>query len=439
MTRTPNRVNPKRAIDSETGIIRWLSEIPVEPGEPEIFNYAAKMADTGKYLPLRCVDNNGGAGLTREHAYLAAVGEALERYCCSIYFKDDLRLGSYGQVSQVARALHPKEVALFHAEQRSHVRYDWFTEETQLCWTWGVAVTKKEPMLLPACMCYIPYFPFFRDEGERTIAPSISTGQATGSSWGDALLRGLFEIVERDAFSITWLNQLGVPQIDIQSSEVVGRAFEEHFARPYLQYSLHSLATDFGIPSILCIVVDTSRQPPMICSGGASHLDPERAALKALVEAAQTREWAKFMGRSGELLMIDSDYGNITDFEQHVFLYGYGDMLPSIRFLLDGVDRISFMDIPNRSTGNRRADLALSLNLVESQGCEVLAVDLTTDDVGELGFRVVKTFVPLAQSLEGDHTHRFLGGSRLREVPRKLGYPAKGDLASFNPDPHPYP
>lgn len=439
MTGTPNRVNPTRAIDSETGIIRWLSEIPVEPGEPEIFNYAAKMADTGKYLPLRCVDNNGGAGLTREQAYFAAVGEALERYCCSIYFKDDLRLGSHGQVSQVARALHPNDVALFQDGQKAHVRYDWFTEETQLCWTWGASVTKKEPMLLPACMCYIPYFPFLRDEGERTIAPSISTGQATGNSWGDAIFRGLMEIVERDAFSITWLNQLSVPQIDIHSSDVVGRAFEEHFARPYLQYSLHLLASDFGIPCILCIVVDMSKEPPMICTGGAAHLDPERAALKALVEAAQTREWAKFMGRSGQLLMIDSDYSNITDFEQHVFLYGYGDMLYAIRFLLHAADRISFPGIPSRSTGNGRADLALSLNLVESQGCEVLAVDLTTEDVAELGFRVVKTFVPLAQPLEGDHTHRFLGGGRLRTVPVKLGYARNGDLTGFNSDPHPYP
>jgi ribosomal protein S12 methylthiotransferase accessory factor len=59
--------------------------------------------------------------------------------------------------------------------------------------------------------------------------------------------------------------------------------------------------------------------------------------------------------------------------------------------------------------------------------------------VAETGFRVVKVFIPGMQQIEGDHTHRLLGGRRLFEVPRRLGYPAAAHIAELNPDPHPYP
>lgn len=428
-----------RAIDEETGIIRWLSEIPIEPGEPEIFNYSAKMADTGRYLPLKCYDNNGGAGLTREDAVLAAVGESLERYCCSIYFIDELRLGSHAEVSRRSRALSPAEIGLFHLAQRSQVHYDWFTEQTPIAWTQGVSITHREPLLLPACLCYVPYFPFLRDNGERTVAPSISTGQACGRSYTDALLRGLYEVIERDAFNITWLNQLTVPHIDIASSSRVNHVYKERFARPYLQYGLHQLASDFGIPCVLCILIDHSRRPPMICTGGAAHLDPERAALKAMVEAAQTRVWAQFLGKSREPRIIEDDYSNITDFEQHVYLYAYGGMLPAVQFLLSSDEWRSFRDFDNVASFGGVEELQRSLQMVQAAGCEVMAIDLTTPDVRELGFRVVKVIIPLAVPLEGDHNHRLLGSPRIFQVPARLGYRSQSDLTKLNPYPHPYP
>ena len=426
-------------IDNETGVIRWVVEIPIEPGEPEIFNYSAKMCDSAKYLPVGCYDSNGGAGLTREAAYRAAVGEAIERYCCSAFFPDDLILASYDELRSRHRPLHPSEVALFHPEQRNNIRYAWFTEDTRICWTQGYSLTRREPILIPACLVYIPYFPFFRNQGEETIASSISTGQASAFSPGAAVLSGIYEIVERDGFMISWLNRLPIPRIAIDSSPRVLQVFEQRLARDYLTYTLFNMTTDLGIPAVLCMIVDHSGDVPLICFGGAANLDPEQAAIKALVEAVQTRSWAKFMGARDYPFIIESDYSNIDDFEKHVFLYAYGDMLHAVDFLVTSPAEIRFADIPNRSTGTVVGDLRIAVAAIESNGYEIMAVDLTTSDVAKCGYSAVKMLIPQLHPMEGDHTHRYLGGTRLYDVPHKLGYPIASTFATLNQYPHPYP
>jgi ribosomal protein S12 methylthiotransferase accessory factor len=76
---------------------------------------------------------------------------------------------------------------------------------------------------------------------------------------------------------------------------------------------------------------------------------------------------------------------------------------------------------------------------IYSNGYEIMVVDLTSDDVRTCGYCVIKVMIPLLQSMEGDHTHQQLGGKRIYEVPRKLGYSVKSDIESLNPYPHPYP
>jgi ribosomal protein S12 methylthiotransferase accessory factor len=81
---------------------------------------------------------------------------------------------------------------------------------------------------------------------------------------------------------------------------------------------------------------------------------------------------------------------------------------------------------------------ALQRHLAEL-GHEMYAVDLTTPDVASCGYFVVKVLIPSLQPLEGDHSHRFLGGNRLYTLPERLGYPGERSFESLNPLPHPYP
>ncbi|HXY47032.1 MAG TPA: YcaO-like family protein [Thermoplasmata archaeon] len=430
-------MNRESVIDDETGLIQRVSEIPVGPGEPAIFNFSVKMANTGRYHPVRCYDRNGGAGLSREAGRLAAIGEAIERYCGSVYYPDELPLGSARSMRKLGRVVGPKEIPLFHERQQGVIHYPRFTEASKLCWARGYSLTRQEPVLLPACLVYIPYHPFRREAGEVTIAPGISTGQASAFTYDDALVAGISEVVERDAFSIFWANRLSLPKIDLKSDPRVDEVFRRVFDRTNLEYACYDMTTDLEIPAIVCLLIDRSRSPPMICTGGAAGTDPGRVALKAMLEAAQTRVWARYIGREGKVLEVAEDFSNVNDFEKHVHLYAYGDMMRAVEFLIKDP---KIIPLRNPSSGAGPVNpLRFLLQSLRRSGHEVFAVDLTTPDVGTCGFRVVKVMIPSLQPLEGDHTHRFLGGSRLYVVPGRLGYAARPRYETMNPDPHPYP
>lgn len=426
---------PEAVLDPETGIVRYVAEIPAEPGEPPLLNYSAKMANTVTYLPLGCYDANGGAGLTHEAARWAALGEAVERYCASVYFRDELVLASYAELSTTGRALAPGELALFHERQRETIRYTWFEEDTAICWLPTRSFTSGHDVLVPASSVFVPYYPFRAEEGEVTIGPGISTGLASGRSLSAAMLSGLLEVVERDAFMITWLGRLPVPRIDPHSSPRL-KTVAQRLDRTHLRYVLSWMATDVALPTVLCTVVDQSYDPPLIACGGAAHLDPEIAAIKAMVEAAQTREWARVMGHEPEPRLIEADFANVTDFEDHVFLYGHGDMGECVNFLLDAPREVAVDELPRAV---EKDELRAALARVHAAGWEVLCANLTTVDVEQCGHHVVKMIVPCAQQLEGDHSHRLLGGRRLYEVPHSLGYESDVRFETLNPNPHPYP
>ena len=80
------------------------------------------------------------------------------------------------------------------------------------------------------------------------------------------------------------------------------------------------------------------------------------------------------------------------------------------------------------------ADATAVSTRIAATGHRPLLCELTTPDVAELGLAVVRAVVPGYHPLVSGHRYRALGGRRLREVPRRLGYRA-GD----NPLPHPYP
>jgi ribosomal protein S12 methylthiotransferase accessory factor len=177
----------------------------------------------------------------------------------------------------------------------------------------------------------------------------------------------------------------------------------------------------------------------MVCVGGAADLDPVRGAAKAMTEAVQTREWAKFLGSRGQAFDFAKDFSDIEDFEDHVALYAYGDMVHALDFLLENDDDASD-DWSSQATGDPGRDLGVVRTVLAEARLDVLALDLTSPDVAQCGCYVTRAMVPELQPLDASYSHRFLGGQRLYDVPLKLGYTTRRTaMEDLNPYPHPYP
>jgi ribosomal protein S12 methylthiotransferase accessory factor len=346
--------------------------------------------------------------------------------------------GTVAELIRYHEIRRPSDYAMFHPQQPGgHLPPD---EHTPLAWTWGWSLVRRCPILVPACLVYMPYFPCFRENGEQVVGPAVSTGVACAETLEEAVLRGIYESVERDAFMIVWSNRLPIPHVKIESHPVLRRLYQKRLRREGLRYIVLRTTTDIPLPSFLCLLIDEHRTPAMICAGGATDLDPVRAVGKAMTEAVQTREWAKFLGGRGAKFQFAPDFSDVRDFEDHVALYAYGDMLQAVAFLLQD-DNGSIADCwDNESTGNATGDLEKTVSIMTELNLETIALDLTTPDVSECGFRVTRAMVPELQPLDADYLHRFMGGRRLYEVPWRMGYrDSPTTMETLNPNPHPFP
>jgi len=424
-------------VNAHAGVIRGIWEVPIDPDDPEIHVYSCRLADISKYNLWSGSEGSAGAGLSRYDARISAIGEGIERYCNSLIDKEKLISGSFHDLSKEYNVLQPEKLELFHEKQYKNLNYCQFTAEVKLKWVWGYSLINRRDILVPACLIYLPYYP---EEGEGIIGPSISTGTACASSYHEAVLKGIYEVVERDAFTIMWLNRLFFPHVDILSNSDLMHIYKNKFEREHLKYVLINLTTDIGLPVIFSLIFNKHNNSPKISVGGAVNMSPKKAVLKALVEAAHTRIWGKHLLQQNPNRKFAKDFRDIKEFADHVHLYAEEDMLKAINFLMEPKSKVSFDEIPDQSAGDMAEDLEKAVKILKDKEFDIIIVDLTTRDVKEIGLRVVKVLIPGLQPLNGCFHERFLGVKRLYEFPRKAGYVKKKiSIKDLNPFPHPYP
>lgn len=421
-------------VDEKTGIIRALYELKNYSDDPDFFYYTGILTDTSRYSPVKANVINGGVALTREDAEASAVGECIERYCAGMYDEADLMYASWEEVQR--DAVNPQDFVLFLDEQYKEEGFPLsrFSKKTPIGWTWAYSLIDSRPVLVPACFVYVPYH--FRNREEMFIYP-VSTGLACGSSREEALLRGIYEVVERDALMITWHNRLPVPRIDIHSiapPEI--KKIMKRFAPSGVEIFLSDVTTDIAVCTVLALSVRSSE--PVAAVGAAASLGPEEAVRRALLEMALGRYWLRQELLKNPHYSPGEPFRDVQNLSMHGLIYGYSNMLSAFEFMMNAKTRL-FDDMRNGSSGSIREDIEICLDIFREKGMDVLFKEITTPEIAELGFCVVRVLIPGMQPLDITHNHRYLGGRRVYTVPRLLGYMKRESRPKeLNRYPHPF-
>jgi ribosomal protein S12 methylthiotransferase accessory factor len=428
----------RRIVDPKVGVIRWLAQRTLDPGDPRIFVYVSECCDTSRLGALRCSRYGGSAAVDPQRAQAAALGETIERYCSAVYTESDFINAAYSELPP-ATAVPPESFALF--SERQHARGEFhfhpFTRDTKVHWVQGISLTRDQPSLVPACFVYVPYeFSRF----EPCITVSHSTGLACANTLEEALLTGLCEVVERDAFMLTWLHRLPAPKLSLDEIEdETASLVIERLRSAGLEVRVSVITTDIGIPTFLALLIDRSGAGPAAAIATRADLNPTHGVIRVLEEAALTWLVVKDMMRAEP----ESPGGEESMFlsrSEYLLRYARPEMLPVFDFLLESPGTIAFGDLPDRSTGDVLDDLETSLLLVKERGFDVLSVDVTTADIREAGFAVGRVIVPGLQPLDVDEVRRFRGGRRLYDAPRLLGYRDRAATEDeLFEEPHPFP
>ena len=299
------------------------------------------------------------------------------------------------------------------------------------------ALPAGEPAYLPAQLVYLAWRLL---PGEARIGRATSNGLAAHASVEEAVLRGLLELAERDAFMITWRARLSWPSLTWE-----GNARLEEFERRYLgptgvRVAAIDLSAFWGLPCVLGVARSSAPAEAPLGVGAGAAATVEAAVEKALDEAVRVRSWARALRRRDPAGARVPPAERIRRFDEHIAFYAQDENARRAGFLDAGGGRRHVREVPQLEMPSVRGRIEAICARLNAAGASAYAVDVTAPDIRAAGLRVVKVVAPELCPLDVEHAARCLGGRRLYDVPRQLGVrDAVLTAAELNPDPHPFP
>lgn len=422
-------------LDEHVGIILSLRRRRARRDDPQFAHVEARLADITRITGRPCSRGAGGTGLEEESALAKAVGEAVERYCVGMYAPEAVRL----PVREAgARAIDPRSFALFHPRQYELPGFPYarVRDDTTVEWVEGFSLTRRRAVLVPASLVQLADAP---GTAPARFGACPVSGYACGDSAEEATLRGIYEVVERDAFMVSWYNRLPGRPLDLSASAAPElRRTLERFSTVPAQVFCLDITTDAGIPSVLALMISARPGRPAAVAATAADLDAERAAARALQELASNNLFVRSLCEA-EPHRVPRTPAEVRDPEGHGLFYAARENLRHLEHLLrPSAPALALGRGPTPRVVGEKIETCVR-RLAEA-GLEAVVVDITAPDVGALGLSVVKVLIPGAQPLDFAGQWPHLGGRRLYEAPARMGRgPAAPGPWALNLFPHPFP
>ncbi|AUX08534.1 ribosomal protein S12 methylthiotransferase accessory factor [Halalkaliarchaeum desulfuricum] len=433
----------ERAVDDRIGPVSQVGERESFP----IPYYVAAAADTREFSDARAAEFAGGADTDWNRAFMKALGEGLERYCAGVYRGDGFRTATTATLREEAgeRVVAPEAFVTPEGyRQGSDDGDDAAVDETDegdsRPWVRGTILDAKAETRGESgtegeteqanegsdeSSAWLPAESVFYPPVERRLKPAITTGLGLGNSTSEAVLSGLYEVLERDATMLAWYSTFDPLELeyDGELADLRKRARAESLA-----VSTLLVTQDVDVPVVAAAVhrdpaacsipVDTGSDDwPAFAAGSGAALDPVAAARSALSEALQN--WTELRAMGPE--RADEQGGAIGR---------YAGFPAEVQAFVD-----ADASVPAETLGepelSGRAELQAVLERLETEGLGAYAARTTTRDVAALGFEGVRVVVPEAQPLfTGDPFF----GERARAVPETMGFEPRLDREY-----HPFP
>jgi thioglycine synthase len=224
---------------------------------------------------------HGGKGLERDYARCGAILEGIE-FEAAEHPQGDFVVGRPSDI--------PAEDRLA-IEDCFPTRASTFNDFTQLAWEEITNVQNGKSTLVPSDLVWM--VPRLKDQPLMYVQMG-SNGLASGGTREDAILSGLYEIIERDAWTLHQflLDNCGLlptrsPLTGLtERMESLVRKIEAAQVKLYL---FDITTDDFRVPVFSAILLDLSGHCAGTFGGFGCHLNAEIAAIRAITEAVQAR------------------------------------------------------------------------------------------------------------------------------------------------------
>lgn len=432
------RLTDLDALVGPYGLVERTHRLPNQPGDPRFPIYSASLGELGEVADNVAESTRGrtargemdgaGGAVDPERAARLSVAEALERYATSVVQPEGVIWATAEELGD--EALDLTTLPRCSAAELAHPKALTSDIDTTapMRWVRGWSLTRRAPQWVPAVGVWMHIPP--RSRGERYANP-ISTGCATHTDLAQALVNAVCEVVERDAIALTWYQRLALPRIEFDAVPANLAPFLAKSRDSLVETVFFDATTDLGIPTVYSVDLTPHNEvlgQMVMCN---TSLDPADSIAKIVRESASSRI----------AMQVPRDIPGTVDEFLHVFHgaahMGHPGRRDAYDFLLGHARRRPFSELPTLTTGDSGQDLALLVARLERAGCNVIAVECTTDEARDVGFRVVRVLVPELMPLSFAYRARYLAHPRLYEAPARMGHPVLAE-DEINPLPQPF-
>lgn len=410
-------------------LLKGIWKIPAFNDEPRIYRYITQINSSvykGDGMPPDPISE--GTSLILQNAFNKSCFEACERYSLADFKFRDFTYASFNQLKQGNPAINPDRFCHISKQQRKQDRFrDFsFSANSFFYWTKCKNLFTNRGLFLPSQLIYCPYL--YKDE-KRIMLP-ISTGTAFGSCLEDALYRGICEVIERDAYSISYL--LRIPPFLLEYSSFTNKVEEilEKFRKFRLEVRSYLLYSDINVPTVLSMILDSSEIAPPISLGLKTDHNLENAIVGSIEEAFQIRTWIR-------TCMVKSSFEGKTYTERVVLkralFWTHRKNLQLLDFITETpkIKEISQGETVKYKSTTVKTKLQMVKQELRKKDFSVYYKDITYKPLKKLGFAVVKCLIPDLHPMHLDEDYPYEGGIRLEKLKRQIS-------TDINRVPHPF-
>ena len=383
---------------------------------------------------------------SEEKAMWRAIGEGVERtlWRHHDFFSEKKIKKTYTDVTRNSLNIH--DLAGFSEEQKNKYDFLRFSENTLFEWIPTIDLLQNKTVFAPLQLFSALYAHHnvrktssdTNTSKEPLLRWCITTGLATGRSLNEALVAGILEIIERDAFMISYLNKISVPRIDLnilssQDEEI--RFVLEKFKKYNLEVHVVSLLTDFPVSVNLAFIIDRTGKSPFIGFGASADFSLKRSVLSAITEAHYVRLGVR---RIYHQKLVD--LGQVGR-EERLIYWAQKKDTSSFDFLMNGkvVQPELTRDFSFEKKNSFRytnEDFLLLTTELRKKGLKTYYAELSPKNLKKFGLYTVNVSIPKLQPLHLEERVPYFGGERLTSIPTELGYVP---IKNLNTEPHPFP
>ncbi len=318
----------------------------------------------------------GGIGRNEEDAQLAAIGEAVERYCATLIklpLKDK-------QAIPKSKQIETEEWCLFTDEQRRDLTFPFSNIYSDRCPLTNVFDLQSNNEI------WIPHpLVALRDDYQTGIP--TSSGLAAGPTALQALLRAIQELIERDALMMTWLHSVPARSIKIPSkySDKINALSGEVWA--------FDLTPAYSPFPVIAVAGGIQKRGKLRYSLGVACRETWEAALeKAYLEWNQGVLFAGIYEKYVDTSYIADPY-KLKSFDEHAIFYTLHPELWHKLPMFNNTKQIHRVSVRGKAMSIEQALVTIK-KMLHKNNIRLYYRDLTTIDAEQLGVRVVRATSP---------------------------------------------